>query len=87
MKVSNLEDVGQMRSRRGISMKTMMIELALGSFVSFGSHQRELPTYRQRAPKRIKILKWNRCDMPRAKQRKIHITPVLPSAQVSAIVQ
>jgi hypothetical protein len=31
MKVSNLEEVGQMRRRRGISMKMMMIELALQS--------------------------------------------------------
>jgi len=59
MKVSNLEEVGQMRRRRGISMKMMMNELA-----------------RHRAPKRIKMLKWNRCDMPKAKQRKMHITPV-----------
>lgn len=30
MKASNFEDVGQIRSRSGISMKMMMKELALG---------------------------------------------------------
>lgn len=32
------------------------------------------------------MLAWKRCEMPRAKQRKIHITPVLPSIVVSAVV-
>jgi len=32
MKVSNFAEVGQMRRRRGISMKMMRNELALGKF-------------------------------------------------------
>lgn len=35
-------------------------------------------TYRHRAPKRIMMLTWKRCEIPRAKHRNIHITPVLP---------
>ena len=76
MKVSNLEEVGQMRRRRGISMKMMMNELAL-QVISFKGCDQAGTTYRHRAPKRIRRLTWNRCDMPKAKQRKMHITPVL----------
>jgi hypothetical protein len=66
-------------------MKMMRNELALRKLSSLSPDQ-ELTTYRQRAPKRIMMLTWNRCEMPRAKQRKIHITPVLPSIVVSAFV-
>jgi hypothetical protein len=77
MKVSNLADVGQIRSKSGISMKIMRKELALQR-LSGEAWERQWITYRQRAPKRIIMLTWKRCEMPRAKQRNIHITPVLP---------
>jgi hypothetical protein len=77
MNVSNLADVGQIRSKSGISMKMMRKELALRR-LSGEAWERQWITYRQRAPKRITMLTWKRCEMPRAKQRNIHITPVLP---------
>lgn len=39
-----------------------------------------LMTYRQNALKRINKLRWNMFAMPRAKQRKMQITPVLKKA-------
>lgn len=65
-------------------MKTMRKELALRR-LSWVAADREWITYRQRAPKRIMMLTWNRCERPRPKQRKIQITPVLPSIVVSAV--
>lgn len=66
-------------------MKMMMNELAL-QVISFKGCDQAGTTYRHRAPKRIKMLKWNRCDMPKAKQRKMHITPVLPPNVALAVV-
>lgn len=50
--------------------------MSRGNGVRVGWAERR--TYRQRAPKRIMMLTWKRCEIPRAKHRNIHITPVLP---------
>lgn len=76
MNVSNFAEVGQMRSRRGTSMKTIRSELALGR-VSWGPRLRNEGTYTQRAPNRIIMETWKRFEIPTAKQRNMQITPVL----------
>lgn len=40
-------------------------------------YEKGADTYRQRAPKRIMMETWKRWEIPRAKQRNMHITPVL----------
>lgn len=57
-------------------MKMMRKELAL--LGSEGIYEGRWGPYTQRAPKRISKLTWKRCEIPRAKQRNMHITPVLP---------
>ena len=46
-------------------------------------------TYMHRIPNNIMILTWNKLDMPTARQRSIHITPILPpqSAEVLSTVR
>ena len=45
-------------------------------------------TYMHRIPNNIMILTWNKLEMPTARQRSIHITPILSplSAEVHSIV-
>ena len=42
-------------------------------------------TYMHRIPNNIIILTWNKLDMPTARQRSIHITPILPPQSAEAL--
>ena len=42
-------------------------------------------TYMHRIPNNIMILTWNKLEMPTARQRSIHITPILPPQSAESL--
>jgi len=80
MKVSKWAEVGQIRRRRGISMKRMMKAetlLNVVSAVSVCAGRRGRYAYRQMMLKRITQWNWKMLAMPSAKQRTMQSTPIL----------
>jgi hypothetical protein len=84
MKASKCWEVGQTRSRRGISMKMRMKEEMLEGGCQYVFHAaiREGigKTDKQRTLQRMMMSKWKMFAIPRAKQRMMQRTPVLEGA-------
>ena len=89
MKLSKVGDVGQIRRSIGISTNMRVRPETLLSRQRQSLVRLEwVVTYMHRIPNNIMILTWNKLEMPTARQRSIHITPILPtqSAEVLGIV-
>jgi hypothetical protein len=78
MKASKVEEVGQMRRRRGISMKIRTRPETLDVFLARGKRGGGMEAYRHSMLKMMRRTpKWKMLAMPRAMQRMMQRTPVL----------
>lgn len=86
MKPSKAADVGQMRRRKGISMKIIMKAETLedGQLAGHVVVSGMLGTYRHMMLKIMTRLMLKRLATPRAKQRSTQMMPILVASQLGA---